>query len=108
MAMFNVWLNGRKIDAVHYQLNPRETIPSAVENVRKSMVDRDGLSPDIRVTWPKGQRVTMDSFDLEGDYGQGWEVLCSEETRKAARQRKREYMENAPCPLRIVKRRSRA
>lgn len=108
MAMFNVWLNGRKIDAVHYQLNHGETILRAVESVRKSLISHDGYDPAIRVTWPKGQRVTTDSFDLEGDYGQGWEVLCSEGTRKEARQRMREYMENAPCPLRIVKRRTRA
>lgn len=107
MPAFNVWLNNRLIDTVFQTMGKNETISEARESVRKSLIDHDGYDPDIRVTWPKGQRLTRDSFELEGNYGHGWELLCAEGTRKEARQRMREYMENAPCPLRIVKRRER-
>lgn len=39
-------------------------------------------------------RKTVDEFDLEGNYGQGWEVLTCEPTYSGARQRLREYRDN--------------
>ena len=63
----------------------------------------DGLPPVSRM--PAGTRYTAQvTFDLEGDYGHGWEVLCSEETRKEARQRLKEYRENEGGKYRIVRR----
>lgn len=41
-------------------------------------------------------------FKIQGNYGQGWEDECFEETRKEARQRLREYQENSPYPSRMV------
>ena len=54
-------------------------------------------------------RKTYDEYDIVTNYGYGWEVECTEETMKEARQRKKEYLENA-CGLigiKIVKRRVR-
>ena len=103
MFAFNVWLNGKMIDTVFYSLNKSETIAESVENVRRSLINRDGYSSDIRVTWPKGQRVTETCYELRGQYGHGWETLCSESTMKEARQRRREYAENEGGHYRIVR-----
>lgn len=54
-------------------------------------------------------RKTYDEYQVVTNYGYGWEVECTEETMKEARQRKKEYMENASGlrGIRIVKRRVR-
>jgi len=103
MFAFNVWLSGKMIDTVFYSPNKSETISEQVENVRRSLVNHDGYSPDIRVTWPKGQRVTVSVYELQGQYGHGWETLCTESTRREARERKREYTENEGGNYRIVR-----
>ena len=108
---FNVWLDGKMIDTVFQSIGKKQTIAEAIEDVRKSLISHDGYSPSIRVTWPKGQRVTVDSFELRGRYpGQhGEELLCAENTRKEARDRLKEYRENDAMVsgLRIVKTRER-
>lgn len=45
-------------------------------------------------------------FALQGNYGygDGWEDLCVEETRKDAIQRRKEYEENEGGNYRIIKR----
>ena len=53
-------------------------------------------------------RKTRDRFDVEqhAHPAHGWECVCSEATRKQAKERLREYRENQPeFPVRIVKRR---
>ena len=60
MYKFNVWLNNRLVDSVFYSVSEGETIAQAVENVRRSLVAHDGYTPEIKVTWPKGQRITKD------------------------------------------------
>jgi hypothetical protein len=51
-------------------------------------------------------RTTYDQYEIQGNYGQGWEAVCAESTRKEARARLKEYNENEPqYPHRIVKRR---
>ena len=54
-------------------------------------------------------RKTRDEYDIVTNYGYGWEVECTEETIKEARQRKKEYIENARglVGIKIVKRRVR-
>lgn len=54
-------------------------------------------------------RKTYDEYDIVTNYGYGWEVECTEETMKEARQRKKEYIENARnlTGIKIVKRRVR-
>lgn len=42
---------------------------------------------------------------VQGEYGQGWEDLCASESRKEAHQNAREYRENAPEPIRLIRRR---
>ncbi len=51
------------------------------------------------------ERKTTDNFELEGNYGFGWEYLTAEETRKEIRQRLKEYRENEGGNYRVVNRR---
>jgi hypothetical protein len=44
-------------------------------------------------------------YEIQGNYGQGWECECYEETFKEARQRIKEYRENSPYPVRMVDKR---
>lgn len=70
----------------------------------------DGLSPLSRM--PSGTvytliRSTVDSWEVQGNYGQGWECVTAEETRKEARERLKEYRENESGPFRLVLKRER-
>lgn len=48
-------------------------------------------------------RKTRDEYQLHVNYGQGWEHEISEDTRKEAQERKKEYRENCPeYPTKIV------
>jgi hypothetical protein len=65
----------------------------------------DGLPPVKRM--PAGTTYCpIVEYVLQGDYGygHGWEDLCSEETRKEAQQRRKEYVENERGCYRIVRR----
>lgn len=42
------------------------------------------------------KRKTRDEFQIWGDYGQGFEELTAESTRKEANERLKEYRENQP------------
>ena len=54
----------------------------------------------------KRQRKTVDEFTVQGYFaGAGWEDLTTEETRKEARARLKEYRANQPGVYRIVCRR---
>lgn len=55
---FNVWKNGKLIDTVFYSVGKTQKIADAVEDVRRSLINHDGYSSEIKVTWPKGQRIT--------------------------------------------------
>ena len=49
------------------------------------------------------QRKTRDEYEIEANYGQGWEVVTTEETYKAAKERQAEYYRNEQgVPFRIV------
>lgn len=50
-------------------------------------------------------RKTREEYDIEVNYGYGWDVVCTEDTMKEARERAKEYMENDRKPVRIHKRR---
>lgn len=105
MSAFNIYLGSKLIDTVFFSI--KGTIADQIDYVRSSLINHDGYDSEIRVIWPKGQRVTCDYYDLLGDYGQGFEVLTSADTFKEIKQHKREYLENSPCPLKIVKKRQR-
>ena len=51
------------------------------------------------------KRKTIDEYEIQGNYGQGWEIVTTEETRAAARDQLKCYNENETAPHRIVKRR---
>jgi hypothetical protein len=57
------------------------------------------------------QRKTRDRWDIETNYGYGWEAECSEYTRKEARQTYREYLDNmaayGKCQVRLTKHREK-
>ncbi len=55
-------------------------------------------------------RKTRDEYAVQGYYGPeyGWEDVCTEDTRKEARERLKEYRENeTQYPHRMIKRRVR-
>lgn len=52
-------------------------------------------------------RKTVDRWDIETNWGYGWETECSEYTRAEARQRLKEYWENCACQVRLICRRER-
>lgn len=47
------------------------------------------------------KRKTRDRYDIETNWGYGWEVECSEYTYSEARQRLREYRDNSYGSLSI-------
>ena len=53
------------------------------------------------------KRKTVDEFEIQGHYGQGWECVTTEETRKEARAQLRVYNDNEAYPHRIIKKRVR-
>ncbi|MBQ6091398.1 MAG: hypothetical protein IJL07_09060 [Lachnospiraceae bacterium] len=57
------------------------------------------------------QRKTQDRWDIETNYGDGWEVENSEYTREDAKRSLREYRENlqayGKCRVRMTKHRER-
>ena len=54
------------------------------------------------------KRKTRDYWDLEADYGHGWEVVTAADTFKEIQQLRKEYRENEPgVPFRIKKRREK-
>ena len=46
-------------------------------------------------------RKTYDEFDIVTDYGYGWEVECTESTRRDAQRTYKEYVDNAHGLIRI-------
>lgn len=105
MSAFNVWLGTKLIDTVFFSIYG--TITERIDYVKRALIGHDGYDPEIKVTWPKGQRITRTHFDLMGDYGQGFEVLTSAYTWREIKQNKKEYQENSPCPMKIIKRREK-
>lgn len=55
------------------------------------------------------ERKTIDTWELQLNYGYGWEYTLTEYTRKEARERLKEYRENQPqYPARLVKNQERS
>ena len=51
------------------------------------------------------ERKTIDTWELQLNYGYGWEYTLTEFTREEARARLKEYRENQPqYPARLVRR----
>lgn len=55
------------------------------------------------------ERKTVDRWDIETNYGYGWEVEYSAYTRKEAREQFNCYLDNCYgiCDVRLVKRREK-
>ena len=55
------------------------------------------------------KRKTRDRWDIMTNWGYGWERECSEYTRREARQRCREYVDNCGdrCAVRLEKHREK-
>ena len=51
------------------------------------------------------KRQTVDEYEIQGNYGHGWECETTEETRKEALQRLKEYRTNSQYAVRLIKRR---
>jgi len=50
-------------------------------------------------------RKTYDEYEIQGNYGYGWEMETAEETYKEAKEQLKCYRENGPGSYRIVKKR---
>lgn len=50
-------------------------------------------------------RKTKDEYEIQGHYGQGWEMVTTEETWREAKNQLKCYNENEPYPHRIKKKR---
>ncbi|GLB26568.1 hypothetical protein LXJ15735_28090 [Lacrimispora xylanolytica] len=53
------------------------------------------------------QRKTKDVYNIVTNYGYGWEVECTEDTYKEAKQRLKEYRENTSAQVKLEKKRER-
>ena len=52
-------------------------------------------------------RKTKDVYNIVTNYGYGWEVECTEDTYKEAKQRLKEYRENTTAQVKLEKKRER-
>ena len=52
-------------------------------------------------------RKTKDVYNIVTNYGYGWEVECSEDDYKEAKQRLKEYRENTSAQVKLEKKRER-
>lgn len=89
MQAFNIKRGKKIIDTVFYNDSPKES----AADVEKALKARGEMPYDCYVT--KARRKMKDEFEIQGNYGYGWDVECTEETRQEANQRLKEYRENA-------------
>lgn len=109
MLAYNVYLDGKCIDTVFFDTESG-TIKERCESVKRSLINHDGYDPCIDVKWPKGQRVTVDAWELQADYGygDGYETISAGATRREVKQNLKEYRENGDyAPMKIVYKRER-
>lgn len=50
-------------------------------------------------------RKTRDEWEIQGNYGHGWECVNTEDTRQDAKRSVSEYRANESAPFRVVKKR---
>lgn len=108
MLAYNVYLNGKCIDTVFS--TESGTITERCESVKRSLINHDIYDPCIEVKWPKGQRVTVDTWELRANYGcgYGYETISAGTTRREVKQNLKEYRENGDfAPMKIVHKRER-
>lgn len=89
MQAFNIKRGRKIIDTVFYNDLPKQS----ADDVSRALLNRGEMTHDCTVT--KVRRVLKDEYEIQGNYGYGWDVKCTEETRKEANQRLKEYRENA-------------
>jgi hypothetical protein len=65
--------------------------------------EHDGFEPVKRMPAGTEYRGIFD-YDIEGDFGCGWEILCSEDSYSEAMKVLKLYRENQPGIYRIKKR----
>ena len=51
------------------------------------------------------KRITVDEYEIQGDYGEGWECVDTQPTLKEAHASLKTYDENESAPHRIIKKR---
>lgn len=99
---FDVFLNRKKIDTVWQACPGIKTKGEAEKEVKEKLTDHDGYNPDIivRLAVP----VYSYDWDILGDYGQGFEILCNEPTKAKALAILKDYQTNAPGVAYKIKR----
>ena len=53
------------------------------------------------------KRKTIDTWEIQGNNGYGWEMETTETSLKDAREQKKCYQNNVNYPIRIVKKREK-
>lgn len=51
------------------------------------------------------QRKTIDTWEIQSNYGNGWEIECTELNQYAMKINRNAYLENSLYPVRVVKKR---
>jgi len=97
MQAFNIKRGRKIIDTVFYAEG------FTTEQVMESEIEYRGHGQDIIVT--KARRVLKDEYEVQGNYGHGWEMLCTEDDQAMARLRLKDYFVNVGGNHRIVHRR---
>lgn len=57
----------------------------------------------MKTTTAIDTRKTIDSYDIEGFYGNEWSIECSEDTYGEARRTLKEYLDNCPLTMFRIK-----
>lgn len=96
MGTFNVRLSGKLIGSVTYEGDV------SADEVRESLINHDGYDPQIKVT-----RRTQLVHVVQGNYGQGWEDLTADTDYRRALSNLKDYRQNDPAPVRLIKRREK-
>lgn len=60
----------------------------------KCTIDRDTLACENGCKCCNKERVSPYEYELQGNYGYGWDILTTEETLKGAREQERTYRAN--------------
>ena len=100
--LWNVYLNGKKIDAVTFNDDCDK------DYVSRSLINHDGYDTGITVRRAYAlpyKRKICDEWEIQVNYGQGWECDTTETTWKDAKAQAKTYRENISYPVRIVRKR---
>ena len=83
--------------------------PSQLDREIAEALSRSTPTTSAAILPKAGKRISKTQIVhiVQKNYGQGWEDVTAEETRKEALARLREYRENEAAPFRLIQRREK-